>query len=333
MAYVTLAELDLATRPRRKQSTGKVRSRRAAPWGMGQVNQSCFMALPTNTASDEAQRRWLAMTEDQRTALRAPYIAQIKASVTTTTDDQAKIQAEQRAVNDILVQVNAERANPRLCSDVIRSLFYSTLGSPLAESLFTPEAVARIKQSALANGVPADQIETLYAQAKAALGPLPQSTPQQAVAGSVEQVLTASGVSAAIPLSYTRDRIFAIRDEALRRGVGIDQVVRLVREEVLRRVGQTDSNPYGDLESLAQQLGSPVAPAYQAPPVFQAPQQPPVLQQPQPVVQAQQPFDRQDRRRRAPQQVQAPMPKWVVPAAAAVGGGVVILLIANLLKK
>ena len=341
MAFVTLAELDQIQGVRRRPRSG---------WGLGQTPvPSCFLALPTNTAADEAQRRWLAMTEDQRTALRAPYIAQIKASAAVVTDDQARIQAEQRAVDAILAQVAQERANPRLCTDVIRSLFYSTLGSPLAESLFTADAVSRIKQSALANGVPADQIETLFAQAKAALGPLPQSTPQQAVTQSVDQVTTASGVSGAIPLSYTRERILAIRDEAVRRGVGYDQVTRLVRDEITKRIGIQDPNPYGDLEELAQRLGSPAVPApapryappvpaYAQPPVYApaptyAPPSP-VYTQPAPQPQeAPQPRSRRQQKPSRPTPVATQYPAWAVPAAAAAGGALLILLVLKASKN
>lgn len=336
MAYIALSDFEYIVNRRAQQNI----------WGsLGQTPvPSCFLALPTNTAPDEAQRRWLAMTEDQRTALRAPFIAQIKASAAVVTDDQARIQAEQRAVNDILAQVSQERANPRLCTDVIRSLFYSTLGGQLAESLFTPEAVVKIKQAALANGVPQDQVETLYAQAKASLGPLPQQTAQQAVAAALEQVTTGSGVSPAVPLSYTRERILAIRDEATRRGVTYDQVTRLIRDEVTKRIGIQDPNPYGDLEELAQRLGSPSQPLPQPAPVsFQpvaAPQ--PVAFQPVATPAPQEPAPQTRRQRSfAPRGQMAPRgrdqaqayPSWLVPAAAAAGGAVLILLVANATKR
>ncbi len=335
MAFVTLAEYD--------QIYGRRPQRRVNQWGLGQTPvPSCFIAMPTNTSADEAQRRWLAMTEDQRQALRAPIIAQLKASAVVVTDDQAKLRAEQQAVNDILNQVTRERANPRLCTDIIRSLFYSTLGSQLSESLFTPDNVARIKQSALANGVPADQIETLYAQAKAALGPLPQSTPQQAVAQATDAVMTAAGVSAVIPLSYTRERIFAIRDEAYRRGVSSDPATlnRLVREEITKRLGIYDQNPSGDLEELVVRIAGPQAPApvtYQQPaPVYQAPapvyapqEQAPPAPAPTRSRQRAKPGDSS---RRVPSGRQEQYPKWVVPAAAAAGGALLILLAVNASK-
>lgn len=335
MAFVTLAEYEQINGGRR----------RVNQWGLGQTPvPSCFIAMPTNTSADEAQRRWLAMTEEQRQALRAPIIAQLKASAIVVTDDQAKLRAEQQAVNDILAQVSRERANPRLCTDIIRSLFYSTLGSQLSESLFTPDAVARIKQSALANGVPADQIETLYAQAKAALGTLPQATPQQAVAQATDAIMTAAGVSAVIPLSYTRDRIFAIRDEAYRRGVSSDPSTlnRLVREEITKRLGIYDQNPGGDLEELVVRIAGPQAPA---PVVYQQPAPAPVYQQPAPVYapqeQAPPPPATPSRSRRKSQQKQgggraegrSQQPKWLVPVAAAAGGALLILLAVNATKS
>lgn len=313
MGFVTLADLGIRVSNRRRHGQT----------GMGQTSTpSCFLEMPTNTAADEAQRRWLAMTEEQRTTLRAPHIAQIKASAAVVTDDQAKLQAEQRAVNEILSQVTRERANPRLCVDVIRGLFYGTLGSPLAESLFTPDAVTKIKQSAIANGVPADQIETLYAQAKASLGTLPQQTPQQAVSASIEQVMTASGVSASIPLSYTRERILAVRDEAIRRGLNYDQANRLIREEITKRVGMTDPNPYGDLEELAQRLGTPVvqesapAPLVLPPPQIQT--MAPMPMEPQAPPQEQ--SAPRPRFQRGMRRASGGMPNWVVPAAIAVAG-------------
>lgn len=348
MAFVALSDLEYIVNRRAQQNIwgglgqAPVVNRRVQQniWGsLGQApTPSCFLALPTNTAADEAQRRWLAMPEDQRAAVRAPYVAQIKASAAVVSDDQARLQAEQRAVNDILAQVTQERANPRLCTDVIRSLFYSTLGPQLAESLFTPEAVARIKQSALANGVPQDQVETLYAQAKASLGPLAQQTPQQAVSAAVDQITAGSGVSAAIPLSYTRERIIAIRDEAIRRGVTYDQVTRLVRDEVTRRIGIQDPNPYGDLEELAQRLGSPAQPLPQpTPPVYT----PTPAELPVPVAApatAQQPQTPSHVRRVRPTQMAARgrepgMPNWVVPTAAAAGGALLILLVMNASKR
>lgn len=332
MAFVTLAEYE--------QINGGRPRRRVNQWGLGQTPvPSCFIAMPTNTSADEAQRRWLAMTEDQRQALRAPIIAQLKASAVVVTDDQARLRAEQQAVNDILNQVNRERANPRLCTDIIRSLFYSTLGSQLSESLFTPDNVARIKQSALANGVPADQIETLYAQAKAALGPLPQSTPQQAVAQATDAIMTAAGVSAVIPLSYTRERIFAIRDEAYRRGVSSDPATlnRLVREEITKRLGIVDQNPGGDLEELVVRIAGPQAPA----PVVYQPAPAPVYQAPTPVYapqeQAPAPAPQSRSRRRTKpsggrSERQEQYPQWLVPAAAAAGGALLILLAVNATK-
>lgn len=327
MGFVTIADLGIDVDARR-------RHRRPVHGGMGQApSPTCFLEMPTNTAADEAQRRWLSKTEEEREALRAPHVAQIKASAAVVTDDQAKLQAEQRAVNEILEQVNRERVNPRLCVDVIRGLFYSTLGTPLSESLFTPEAVGRVKQSAIANGVPADQIETLFAQAKASLGPLPQQTPKQVVSEALEQIMASSGVSAAIPLSYTRERVLSIRDEASRRGVPYDQATRLLREEITRRVGITDSNPYADLEELIQRLGSPVVQeAYQ--PTLSLPPPPsvvvptivshePAVTQPQP---SRPPRTRTDMRRVVREEPSG-MPNWVVPAAiAAAGVGLAVLL-------
>lgn len=81
---------------------------------------------------------------------------------------------------------------------------------------------------------------------------------------------------------YTVERIFAIRDEAMRRGVPPAEAAPLVRQEVWRRLAAVDPNPGGDLNELAMRLGGSGVPqtvVYQPAPQIiyqQAPPAPPI---------------------------------------------------------
>lgn len=54
---------------------------------------------------------------------------------------------------------------------------------------------------------------------------------------------------------FARDRLYAVRDYAVQRGVPADRVMQAIREEVYRRLpGNADPYPQGDLENLYDRI-------------------------------------------------------------------------------
>ena len=98
-----------------------------------------------------------------------------------------------------------------------------------------------------------------------AQAPAPAPPPPVPTGELVRVALDAVMAPMGLPLDrqdlYTRDRLYAIRDEAVRRGVPQLEVNQAVRQEVWRRLLRADPNPGADLEELAVRLvGVPVAP-------------------------------------------------------------------------
>lgn len=152
---------------------------------------------------------------------------------------------------------------------------------------------------------------------------------------AVDDVLRPLGLPSETPGVYTLDRLYAIQNAAIARGVDVVQVVPLVRQEVFRRVLQSDPTPQAGLTELALRLTGTTAYAPQAPPPpVAAPTPPAYWQSPaQPSYQATTPTpvsaaSRRERRRDPPNVARGSgFPSWAPYAAAAAGGAVLVALL------
>jgi len=82
-----------------------------------------------------------------------------------------------------------------------------------------------------------------------------------------------------VATTFPRERLYAVRDYALSRGVPLDRAIQSIRSEVFRRLpGHADPYPNGDLENLNEHLLRIAAPPTVYQPPIAAPLPPPVFQ-------------------------------------------------------